>query len=161
MQYRAFSRDDIAALLESKNNKFSLPWEILSIFMQNCFITCHARHRGWGRGGSNDQRALMLMHAFVFTVRACDLFSLQRICLQSLQKRNQNKAHANRKHLGNVLHRFFFWDCKKEKKNCKALIYTIFLFRDILKTWPDPSDNSESNSIVVRWPFNQSITMRT
>ena len=63
---------------------------------------------GGARGGSNDQRLLMLMHAFVFTVRACDLFSLQRICLQSLQKRNQNKAHANRKHLGNVLHRFFF-----------------------------------------------------
>ena len=36
--YRAFSCDVIAAMLEGKNNTFSLPWEIRCIFMQNCFI---------------------------------------------------------------------------------------------------------------------------
>ena len=36
--YRAFSCDIIAAILEGKDNTFSLPWEIRSIFMQNCFI---------------------------------------------------------------------------------------------------------------------------
>ena len=30
--------DVIAAMLEGKNNTFSLLWEIRSIFMQNCFI---------------------------------------------------------------------------------------------------------------------------
>ena len=35
---RAFSCDVIAAMLEGKNNTFSLPWEIRSIFTQNCFI---------------------------------------------------------------------------------------------------------------------------
>ena len=29
--------DVISAMLEGKNNTFSLPWEIRSIFMQNCF----------------------------------------------------------------------------------------------------------------------------
>ena len=42
---RAFSCDVIAAMLEGKHSTFSLPWEIRSIFMQNCFIVS-ALHRG-------------------------------------------------------------------------------------------------------------------
>ena len=34
----------IAAMLEGKNNAFSLPWEIRSIFMQNCFIVSALQH---------------------------------------------------------------------------------------------------------------------
>ena len=41
---RAFSCDLIAAMLEGKNNTFSLPWEIRSIFMQNCFIVSALQH---------------------------------------------------------------------------------------------------------------------
>ena len=40
----ATSRDVIAAMLEGKNNTFSLPWEIRSIFMQNCFIVSALQH---------------------------------------------------------------------------------------------------------------------
>ena len=36
--YRAFSCEVNAAMLEGKNNTFSLPWGIRSIFIQNCFI---------------------------------------------------------------------------------------------------------------------------
>ena len=42
--YRAFSCDVIAAMLEGKNNTFSLLWEIRSIFMQNCFIVSALQH---------------------------------------------------------------------------------------------------------------------
>ena len=42
--YRAFSRDVIAAMLEGKNNAFSLLWEVRSIFMQNCFIVSALQH---------------------------------------------------------------------------------------------------------------------
>ena len=42
--YRAFSCDVIAAMLEGKNNTFSLPWEIRSIFVQNCFIVSDLQH---------------------------------------------------------------------------------------------------------------------
>ena len=35
---KAFSCDVIVAMLEGKNNTFGLPWEIRSIFIQNCFI---------------------------------------------------------------------------------------------------------------------------
>ena len=42
--YRAFSYNVIAAMLEGKNNTFSLPWEIRSIFMQNCFIVSALPH---------------------------------------------------------------------------------------------------------------------
>ena len=31
-------------MLEGKNNTFSLPWEIRSIFMQNCFIVSAFQH---------------------------------------------------------------------------------------------------------------------
>ena len=31
-------------MLEGKNNTFSLPWEIRSIFMQNCFIVSALQH---------------------------------------------------------------------------------------------------------------------
>ena len=31
-------------MLEGKNNIFSLPWEIRSIFMQNCFIVSALQH---------------------------------------------------------------------------------------------------------------------
>ena len=41
---RAFSCDVIAAMLEGKNNTFSLLWEIRSIFMQNCFIVSALQH---------------------------------------------------------------------------------------------------------------------
>ena len=41
---RAFSCDVIAAMLEGKNNTFSLPWEVRSIFMQNCFIVSDLQH---------------------------------------------------------------------------------------------------------------------
>ena len=41
---RAFSCDVIVAMLEGKNNTFSLPWEITSIFMQNCFIVSALQH---------------------------------------------------------------------------------------------------------------------
>ena len=41
--YRAFSCDVIAAMLDGKNNAFSLLWEIRSIFMQNCFIVSALR----------------------------------------------------------------------------------------------------------------------
>ena len=44
MSFRAFSCDVIAAMLEDKNNTFSLPWEIRSIFMQNCFIVSALQH---------------------------------------------------------------------------------------------------------------------
>ena len=43
-RYRAFSCDVIAAMLEAKNNTFSLLWEIRSIFMQNCFIVSALQH---------------------------------------------------------------------------------------------------------------------
>ena len=42
--YTAFSCDVIAAMLEGKNNRISLPWEIRSIFMQNCFIVSALQH---------------------------------------------------------------------------------------------------------------------
>ena len=42
--YRAFSCYIIAAMLEGKNNTFSLLWEIRSIFMQNCFIVSALQH---------------------------------------------------------------------------------------------------------------------
>ena len=42
--YRTFSCDVIAAMLEGQNNTFSLPWEIRSIFMQNCFIVSALQH---------------------------------------------------------------------------------------------------------------------
>ena len=42
--YRAFSCDVIAAILKGKNNTFSLPWEIRSTFMPNCFIFLALRH---------------------------------------------------------------------------------------------------------------------
>ena len=42
--YRAFSCYVTAAMLEGKNNTFSLPWEISSIFMQNCFIVSALQH---------------------------------------------------------------------------------------------------------------------
>ena len=42
--YRAFSSDVVAAMLEGKNNTFSLLWEIWSIFMQNCFIVSDLQH---------------------------------------------------------------------------------------------------------------------
>ena len=42
--YRAFSCDVIAAMLEGKNNTFSLLWEIRSIFKQNCFIVSALQH---------------------------------------------------------------------------------------------------------------------
>ena len=41
---RAFSCDLIDAMLEGKNNTFSLPWEIRSIFMENCFIVSALQH---------------------------------------------------------------------------------------------------------------------
>ena len=41
---RAFSCDVITAMLEGKNNTFSLLWEIWSIFMQNCFIVSALQH---------------------------------------------------------------------------------------------------------------------
>ena len=41
---RAFSCDVIANRLEGKNNTFSLPWEVRSIFMQNCFIVSALQH---------------------------------------------------------------------------------------------------------------------
>ena len=43
-EYRAFSCDVIPALLEGKNNTFSLLWEIRSIFMQNSFIVSALQH---------------------------------------------------------------------------------------------------------------------
>ena len=42
--YRAFSCDVIAAMLEGKNDTFSLPWEMRSVFMQNCFIVSDYQH---------------------------------------------------------------------------------------------------------------------
>ena len=42
--YRALSCYVIAAMLEGKNNTFSLLWEIRSIFMQNCFIVSALQH---------------------------------------------------------------------------------------------------------------------
>ena len=42
--YRVFSCDVIAAILEGKNNTFPLPWEIRSIFMQNCFLVSALQH---------------------------------------------------------------------------------------------------------------------
>ena len=42
--YRELSCDVIGARLEGKNNTFSLPWEMRSIFMQNCFTVSALQH---------------------------------------------------------------------------------------------------------------------
>ena len=65
---RAFSCYVIAAMLEGKNNTFSLLWEIRSIFMQNCFIVSVLQH------GCRENPPLFTIKIFFHFILSYSLF---------------------------------------------------------------------------------------
>ena len=67
--HRAFSCDVSAAMLEGKNNTFSLPWEIRFIFMQNCFIVSALQQYS---GRREKHKTYIILHIIVsFTSSTC------------------------------------------------------------------------------------------